>query len=312
MKEEIDSLKTTKIEDLNTDNSIFRYVPDNIGDIVFCDTSNKKSGPNSKEKTRKQAILSIIIPIVIAAFCWLVFRNHIVLDSIVSVLMLITMIYCLYCCFTFDGNDYFVGTEGFSIISFKDSRDNIVKKQEAFYENIEDTTTFGTDKYEDNVYKGTTLDYKVYGKKVYGERKLLLSLTVKYDKDILSVEEHQNVLYRFYKALEQTWSNYKFERIVEDFEKGYPVSFNVYGKTVQDDYIVFQESHLIIGGTLYDSRNIKNMYISDGYLYVENVNHSTKLLGLVNRGDFACIPIGIIANRQIFLLFFQHFKENIK
>lgn len=58
---------------LGSDNSIIKYVPEEIGRIVYCDSDNPKAEPDSKEQTRIKMALSIVIPAAIIAFCWIVF-----------------------------------------------------------------------------------------------------------------------------------------------------------------------------------------------------------------------------------------------
>jgi len=58
---------------LRSEESIIKYIPEDIGEIVYCDSDNPKAEPDTKEQTRIKMALSIIIPAAIIAFCWLVF-----------------------------------------------------------------------------------------------------------------------------------------------------------------------------------------------------------------------------------------------
>ena len=91
-----------------------------------------KAEPDSQSETIRKTILSIIIPVAIAAFCWLVFNESPVFDTIVSIAMVIACFYMVNKCQTFKGTDYFVGTEGCVELSFDKNRNNIVSKKEVF------------------------------------------------------------------------------------------------------------------------------------------------------------------------------------
>lgn len=42
------------LEDLKSGKSVFKFIPDTIGDIVYCDSTNPKACPDTKEQTRKK------------------------------------------------------------------------------------------------------------------------------------------------------------------------------------------------------------------------------------------------------------------
>ena len=44
-----------------------------------------------------------------------------------------------------------------------------------------------------------------------------------------------------------------------------------------------------------------------GVLVIEHMNHSSKLFGLIKKGDQEEIPFSMIANSKVFMLFFEDF-----
>ena len=296
---------------LKAGTSVFKYVPNNIGEILYCDSSNPKAEPDTKEQTRKKIIYSIIIPLAIIVFCWLVFNESPIFDTIVTIVMGIISIYSINKCLSFKGKDYFVGTEGAVEITFEKTRDNITNKTEAFFRDFEDLVTSETKKYKNSVYQGTEYSFIVYGHESDGEKKVVAGIEGTYNQEEPK-DYYIDRIYRFWKKIETYWSQYKLALLKDALTNGEPIGFNVYtDKNFYNDYIVFKDKEISIHGKAYNKDNIKKWYFKNGNLIIEDVNHSTKFLGLISKGDKETIPLSIIGNRELFFTFFQFFVSTL-
>ena len=296
---------------LKAGTSVFKFIPDDIGEILYCDSNNPKAEPDTKEQTRKKLILSVVIPAAIIAFCWLVFNESPIFDSIVSVIMGIISIYSISQCLSFSGKDYFVGSEGAAEIAFDKTRDNITSKTEVYFKDFEDMVTSETRNYKNRVYQGTDYTFVVYGHEVDNQKKVVTSIQSSYHQE-KPEGYYEDRIYRYWKKIEACWSQYKLALIKDSLNRGEAIGFNVYtDKAFYDNYIVFQGKQLTIHGKVYDKSNIKDLYFKNGNLIIEDVNHSSKLFGLIQKGDKENIPLSIIGNRELFLTFFQYFVSTL-
>ena len=304
-------LEDQLLEALKSNNSVFRFIPDNIGDIAYCDSTNPKDCPDTKEQTRKKVALSVLIPCAIAAFCWFVFDESPIFDSIVSVVMFIIMVRYLKKCYTFKGTDYFVGTEGAAVIEFDNTRDNITNKTILKFEDFDDLVTGETRRYRNGSYEGTEYYFIIYGHKVNNERKVISAFNGTYNQEKPG-DYYTDQQYRFWKTVEMKWSRYKLELLKVALDNGESIGFNLYtDKNFYNNYLVFQGSQLTIGGTLYDKNTVKKIGFSNGNLIVEHANHSSKFFGLIEKGNKDTIPLHMIGNRELFFTFFQYFTSTL-
>ena len=304
-------LEDQLLENLQSGNPVFRFIPDNIGEIVYCDSTNPKERPDSKEETRKKAILSVVIPCAIAAFCWLVFNESPIFDSIASIVMIIIMIVSLKNCFSFKGTDYFVGTDGAAMVDFENNRDNITAKFIVRFEDFDDFVTGETRRYRNGSYEGTDYHFTVYGYEVNNKRKVIAGTEGTYSQEKPG-DYYTDQTYRFWKTVEMKWSRYKLELLKTALNNGEAIGFNVYSdKGFNNDYLVFQGAQVTIGGTVYDRTTVKNIGFNNGNLIVEHANHASKFFGLIEKGNKETIPLHMIGNRELFFTFFQYFTSTL-
>lgn len=300
------------LDSISSGCSVFSYIPENIGKIVYCDSSNPKAEPDSPNVTIRKTILSIIIPVAIAAFCWLVFNESPVFDTIVSIAMVIACFYMVNKCQTFKGTDYFVGTEGCVKLSFDKNRNNIVSKKEVFFKDIDDIITGETRHYRNFSYQGTEYYFIIYAHECNGERKLLDSVEDTYHQEKPN-DYYEDQKYRFWKKIENYWTKYKLVHLKDELNQDKPIGFNLYTeKGFCNDYIVFHGLQITIGNVTYDASNIKNLGFKDGALVIEHTNHSSKFFGLIEKGNKSTIPLHMIGNRELFFTFFHYFTSTLQ
>lgn len=296
---------------LGSDNSIIKYVPEEIGEIVYCDSDNPKAEPDSKEQTRIKMALSIVIPAAIIAFCWIVFDESPIFDSIATVVMLFCGWVALRMCKSFTGNDFFVGTDGAAIVTFDKTRDNIIEKVFYFFRDFEDFLLAEVKQYQNGMYQRTEYQFVIYGHEQNNVRKIIIDKKGSYDQKKPD-GYYKDQTFRFWKKIEHSWSNYKLAQLKDALNKGESIGFSLY---IEDkyyaDYIKFKGKEITIGDKIYNKSNVKNILFEKGNLIIEDVNHSSKLFGLIEKGDKETIPLHTIGNRELFLTFFQYFASTL-
>lgn len=291
--------------------SVFRYIPDNIGKILYCDSTNPKAAPDTKEQTRKKLIWSIFVPLAITVVCWLVFNESPIFDSLVTIVMLIIGYISVNNCLNFNGTDYFVGTDGAVIAKFDKTRDHIVSQQIVLFSEVSDLLTGETKKYKNRSYVGTDYHFIVYGHEIDNQKKVIASVDSSYKQEKPG-NYYTDQLYRFWKKLENSWSQYKLSQLKDALNKGEAIGFNIYGdKSFSNDYILFKGKEMAIGGKIYNKDNIKDVKFDNGNLIIVDVNHESKFFGLIQKGDKETIPLHCIGNRELFLTFFQYFASTL-
>ncbi len=299
------------LAELKSGETVFKYIPEDIGEIAYCDSTNPKAAPDTKEQTRNKIILSVTIPLAIVALCWIIFNESPIFDSIVTIVMLFIGYISVNNCLNFTGTDYFVGIEGAVVAGFDKTRDNISSKTVMYFRDFDDILTGETRKYKNRSYQCTDYHFIIYGHEVDNQRKVIASVADSYDQE-KPRGYYTDQKYRFWKTIESYWSQYRLEQIKVELAAGEAIGFNVYTeKGFYNDYIMFKGKEISIGGKIYNKSNVKNINFNNGNLIIEDVNHSSKLFGLIEKGDKEIIPLHTIGNREIFLKFFQYFASTL-
>lgn len=117
------------VERLKDGNHFFGFVPTNIGEIVYCDSSNYSATKEEDHKTqRKVQWIFFVISVALSALFYYLYTGATErTESLWLCAMIVAIVgacACLYKLLTpvvFKGIDYFVGTEGFALIHFKGS-----------------------------------------------------------------------------------------------------------------------------------------------------------------------------------------------
>lgn len=150
------------VERLKDGNHFFGFVPNNIGEMVYCDSSNYCATKEENHKTLRvvQWIFLVVSVGLLALFYYLYTGGTERSESLWLCAMIVALIgacvslYKLLTPVVFKGIDYFVGTEGFALIYFNGSRSTFVKNENVYFKDIvsfnykiedagrEDITTF--------------------------------------------------------------------------------------------------------------------------------------------------------------------------
>lgn len=113
--------KTEQLEKIAANTSIFKHIPAEIGNVLYCDTNQPETVKLSDKESKKRKVIAISICSIILLLYWSFFYEHYIWGAIITVIALLVTIGV--CDTTFSGTDYFVGNKGFATVSFVDSRD---------------------------------------------------------------------------------------------------------------------------------------------------------------------------------------------
>ena len=292
------------INRLEAVDNFFKVIPQNIGDIQYCSTTNPKAEKDSTKKRVIQYLLAIGIPILIITIVAVLSKSPIFI-TIVAVVSLFVIFKCIDKISSFEGMDFFVGSEGVVRLTFEEDRNNVKIMEEILFKDVADYTSKEVHRYQNRSYVGTEIE-KTFWSEVneQGERSVLGGWTGTISKE--------GVEYKFMQQAESAWSVYYLSKVQEQFANEHKISFNVYtDKGFINDYLVFEKETLQVSDRIYDKSTLKDVRLGNGVLIIEHVNHSTKLFGLIEKGNQEEIPIHMIANSKVFMMFFQDFYANV-
>lgn len=292
------------VEQLGTTENFFKVIPQNIGEIQYCSSTNPKAEKDSAKTRAIQYLLAIGIPVLMIILV-AVLSSSPVFIAIVAVVSLFVLIRCVYKISSFHGMDFFVGNKGVARLTFKDDRNNAKIIDEILFEDAADYTSKEVHRYHNRSYVGTEIEKKFWGEvNEKGQRSVLGGWTGTISKD--------GIEYKFMQQAESAWSVYYFSKVKDQFANEHKISFNVYtDKGFINDYFIFENETLQVSDRIYDKSTLKDVRIGNGVLIIEHVNHSTKLFGLIKKGNQEEIPIHMIANSKVFMMFFQDFCTKV-
>lgn len=280
--------------------SIFQHVPTDLGQLVFCGTTNEKAAPNDAAKTKKQMIQTIAFIVIGIAATWAIFHNSPVFSSILTLIILFIGYKISKKVRNFKGEDFFIGKDGFEIVAFEDNRGNIVSSAKVLFSEVSDMITEQVHVKQNGVYQHTEYFITFVSDK---KEQIVYSYAGSYDK------KDPDLLRVFFDNVIGMWESYLAPRLGV-----IPMSFNAFKlsdkgeiETVWFPYIEVFEDHMTIHKKDYFYEEIKSMRFDGGCLVIEHKNHTvkTKLLFFKKEsGDIERIPIGAVSNHKFFILYF--------
>lgn len=296
-----DIIAANYVDVIGTDKNFFKVLPDDIGELKYCRSTNPKAEKDSPEKRRKQSAMAIGIPVAVTILLGVLCHNSPIFVGIVGVIAFIIIIYCLRKISTFKGEDFFVGSEGYARVEFDGSREDAKIIEKVRFEDCADFISKEVVHKRNGQYDFTEIEKYFYSDlNENGQRKCIGGWEGNIDRT--------SDAYKFMKDVESSWSVFLFDRIKRKYADGNPVSFNVYtGDGFINDYFIFEGASLKVGARMYDKSTLKDVRIGNGVLVIEHMNHSSELFGLIKKGDQEEIPFSMIANSKVFMLFFEDF-----
>ena len=132
------------VERLKDGNHFFGFVPNNIGELVYCDSSNYCATKDENHKTlRVVQWIFLLFSVGLSALFYYLYTGGTerseslwICAMIVTIVVACVSLYKLLTPVAFKGIDYFVGKEGFALIHFKGSRTTFVKNEIVHFRDI--------------------------------------------------------------------------------------------------------------------------------------------------------------------------------
>lgn len=154
------------IADIMAGTSFVKVKPENIGDLIYFDSTNPKAAgkdPAEYARRRKKTLIIGAAALVLIWAVTLLFSRDYLFWPIVLTVIDLVAVFSIAVNQSFTGTDYFVGTEGFAEYEFKGSRENVEKSECRF---DEDTVLI---LHEAKVYKKDSYDHTKYNFVVLGK-----------------------------------------------------------------------------------------------------------------------------------------------
>lgn len=306
--------KTWKLEQLDkirSNASIFKHIPEEIGNVLYCDTNQPNIEPISASAAKRRKIIAISVCAFILLLYWSFLYNHYIWGGIITVITIFFTIGVWDTSFT--GTDYFVGDKGFCTVSFSGSRDTMISKNIYIFKDIQYFFTGECVNKMNYSYSNTSYYFSIYGK--------LNESTNQYDRIFFSEGSYNDKhpsdpdnpngadnIYCMLKMVEKVWTSYFVLSHADDEQ----INFGI----LKDDELYFEaikisRNEIDVNGTVYNSSNTKSIYASNGNLVIEHINHTKKLFGFIEKGDISSIPLSSLGNRDAFLVFFNRLYKGL-
>lgn len=305
------SWKSEQLDKIAAQTAIFRHIPEEIGNVLYCDTNQPNSDPLSPVAAKRKKIIAISVCALVLILYWTFLYNHYIWGGIITVFAV--LITAGISDSTFSGTDYFVGDKGFATVSFFGTRDNITSVNIHLFKDIEYFFTGECINKMNYTYSNTSYYFSIYGKldeSTNQYNRIFFSEGTYDDKrpnDVLN-PNGANEEYCMLKMVEKVWTSFFVLSHAADDK----VNF---GLLKDDDLysaaITISRNEIDVYGTLYNSSNTKSIYTSNGNLVIEHINHSKKLFGFIENGDISSIPLSSLGNRQAFLVFFDRLYKGL-
>lgn len=272
-----------------SDNSTYDNAPREIGDVlqVTC----------IEAATMVQVIMKIFLFIIIillgpVAIIWIFVEIGGQLRGVMTsaLTMSVLGIYWNRKAFkvSFEGADYFLGENGFSVIRFKKTRDNVISTQTVLFKDLAFLMSSG----KDNKFGATDFYFAFFNK---------ASETGTYVYDVAYTTSDTNVggkskVYLFWEKVEQQWTSFFINQQQDDDMVSFPV---LKGETLYPNEITVGPDYLDISGTRYDRGCIKEIHYNNDSCTFEHTNHTISVMkGFVEKGDMSTIKLSELGNRN--------------
>lgn len=301
--------KNEQLERVHNGTAIFKYIPNEIGNILYCDSSIPKEEPLTESQAKKKKITSILISICGLALIWGFLYSHYIWASILSIILL------LACHIIFDtsfnGKDYFAGENGYAIVEFKGNRNNITNKKIILFKDLSYLFSGEVIQRKNNYYYNTEFFFYFYYKPENDIFQKADSVTGNYcdktPKDPMNPSGSSQE-YQLMKVVEKQWTLFFLNSHKEDDE----VNFAIWPDkedTIYANVIKIGHDYIEIEGTKYNKSNTKKIYYKNGSLVIEHINYKTKWFGFKHEGNKNSIPLLNVGNSQAFLMLFENFYK---
>jgi hypothetical protein len=283
----------------NGTSKLFPVVPDEIGDVVYCTTDNLELSKTEKEVKKsktKKLIITILIVAAIVGFVSL--SGVLILPIVAGVIGLAIIVYMALKKPKFEGRNEILGTDGFVMQWFENSRDNIRTSKIYKFSEMYDIIVSSTYKLMNGFYyTGSERHYRYWK---LADRK---SKWPTFDRKIYYNENsNNNDIDASAINIEELWTNYRLNIAMPAFENNEVVYFNYFKGYVTyevcDKYIGISKDYIIIDGKEYNKGNIKDVRINNGKITIKTDQ------------DFITLEVANIGSFRVFYTLLLEFAKN--
>lgn len=262
------------IDDIKKNKSIFIEVPQEIGDLIFCNTTDVE-GQECKDDNFRQIWLPM-------SSDWTMSFN--------------TINDILYEKFT--NIDYFIGTEGIALIKFKGKRECIMGKIVILYKDITDIVMNVSEHHENGEYKFTEYEYAFCN--INSEGVLSIPYGNKFSFDKRKEIDQFPLDFVFAAKVEHIWSEKRFNKFLSqqndilyanDIELGDFPTF--------ENRMVINRETTIVNDIEFIGKELESVSISDNFIYFNGPIQKSYLHGLIKKRKKACVYLPSLSNKLV-------------
>lgn len=324
-----ESIRKEQFEKIKTGDSVFGLIPSEIGEILFCDSTEWGEKAPTSAEANKFRFWTLVVAAGIIAFFWFVFPNATIFNVIVTIAVCLLGFLLIATAGNFSGTDYFIGNEGFAVMKFKKARNNYVEKHIVKFDEVSDLVDYDIEHYDS---KGKYFEslyffcfHSVFGKEELKNIHALYSFTGLHKKN-----PSQKIDYRYWIRLEDAWYNYYLKKLAYiNKEMGGSFVFVMFESANKDDlkvcnaapFATLEGKELTIWNKTFTPETISRIYIDKGPSYkthekkgklvIEGIDYTPKKLFKKESGTIERIPLSNVGNCRIFIKVIEDYmKEN--
>lgn len=222
------------LKQIENGETFVKKFPQNIGELLFFYTTNPAEKAEFSESQYKRSGIIIVAAGVIILLMLFIFDSSLLAKIIVGLLTIITILFGLGTMMGFFGRDYFIGENGYSIFTFKNSRNNIISQHNVSFDDINCILLREKRKYKQdssNVYIGPI----AIGPKEYDQTECNLKLAKLNDETVCIIEDYSynyneeetehDYEYRFASKIQEVLLSRIFEQAMSYYENNKVISF---------------------------------------------------------------------------------------
>ena len=288
------------LEEIKNGNSkLFPVIPNEIGNVVYCSTDNLELSKTVKQLKLSKAIkLAVTILIVAGVVGFVSLSGTMVLPIAAGVIGLAVIVYMALKKAKFEGCNEIIGTEGFVMQWFENSRDNIVVSKVYKFSDMYDIIVASSYKMVNGLfYAGSERHYRFWKLADRKSKWPSYDRKVYYDKNSTNRDIDATPI-----NIEELWTNYRLNLIRPAFDNNEVVYFNYFNGYITydilDKYIGISKDTLIIDGKECNKENIKAIRFDNGKLIIRT------------NQDFFSLEVGCIGSFMVFQKLFLEFAKN--
>lgn len=274
------------------DNSVYGNAPSEIGDVLHV-TSIEAATMGQLIKKVILFVLILLVPVSLFVI-WMAMSGKSSGAMVLALAFSILGIYRGRKAFkvSFEGADYFLGKNGFSVIRFNKTRDNITDSQTVLFKDIAFLMSGKTENKSALTNLGNEFYFTFYNKAsetgtyVYG---------IAYSASNIYAGG-KNSEYSFWQKVEQQWTAFFLNEQRAEEVVYFPI---LKDETLYPKEISVGRDYIDISGTRYDCGCIKDIHFNNETCTFEHVNHSISIMhGFVEEGDMSTIKLSELGNRN--------------